>query len=60
LEKNSDSLNDGIISVFTLSSSSVIKSWFEKDQDLLQLRGTLKKSYKSPTVGGQFKVIFFS
>jgi len=55
LDKNSDSLNDSVIALFKDCQSTLIASWFEKDQDMVQARGTLKKGYKPPTVSGQFK-----
>ena len=56
LEKNSDVLNDTVLDLFTQTGSKQMAGWFARDIMALSQRGTVKRGYRPPTVGGQFRV----
>lgn len=56
LEKNSDVLNDTVLDLFARTKNARLASWFAAELQASSIRSTVKRGYRPPTVGGQFKV----
>jgi len=56
LEKNSDVLNDTVLDLFARTKNARLASWFAAELQASSIRSTIKRGYRPPTVGGQFKV----